>query len=94
MRLAYERYAGEHGFTPGQFRATTEEVAGVDLKGWFERVLASTEELDYSEALDWFGLRFAPSEDPKKDWKLEVRADATEAQKDHLREWLAPARSR
>src|SRR5262249_2255485 len=59
MRLAYMRYAGERGFTADQFRATAEEVAGTDLKEWFRKSLASTEELDYTEALDWFGLRFA-----------------------------------
>ena len=57
MKLAYQRYSGERGFTAEQFRKTAEEVAGVDLKGWFRGAVASTEELDYTEALDWFGLR-------------------------------------
>ena len=92
MRLAYRRYSGERGFTPDQFRATAEEVAGADLKEWFRKALASTEELDYREALDWFGLRFAPSDDPAKAWKLEVREDATDAQKAHLRALLSAAR--
>jgi predicted metalloprotease with PDZ domain len=61
MRLAYQRYAGERGFTPDQFRAAAEEVAGIDLKDWFKKAISSTEELDYTEALDWFGLRFAPA---------------------------------
>src|SRR5262249_54956262 len=30
MRLAYKRYSGERGFTPEQFQATAEEVAGVN----------------------------------------------------------------
>ena len=85
MRLAYRRYSGERGFTPEQFRATAEEVAGADLKEWFRKAIASTEELDYHEALDWFGLRFAPADDPAKGWKLEVREDATEDQKGHFR---------
>ena len=85
MRLAYRRYSGERGFTPEQFRTTAEEVAGADLKEWFRKALASTEELDYREALDWFGLRFAPSDDPAKAWRLEVREDATAAQKAHFR---------
>jgi predicted metalloprotease with PDZ domain len=63
MRLAYKRYSGERGFTAEQFRATTEEVAGTDLKEWFRRALASSEELDYAEALDWYGLRFAPPDE-------------------------------
>jgi len=66
MRLAYKRYSGERGFTAEQFRATTEEIAGIDLKEWLRRALASTEELDYAEALDWFGLRFAPRDEPAK----------------------------
>jgi predicted metalloprotease with PDZ domain len=92
MRLAYARYSGDRGFTPEQFRSAAGEVAGTDLKGWFRRALASTEELDYTEALDWFGLRFVPSEESSKAWKLEVRADATDAQKGHLGDLLAPSR--
>jgi predicted metalloprotease with PDZ domain len=60
MRLAYSRYSGEKGYTLDQFYETMSEVAGVDLKPWFARVVDTTEELDYSEALDWFGLRFRP----------------------------------
>ena len=59
MRLAYKRYAGARGFTPEQFRKTAEDVAGVDLKEWFRKAISSVEELDYTEALDWFGLQFA-----------------------------------
>jgi predicted metalloprotease with PDZ domain len=65
MRLAYQRFAGERGFTAEQFRATAEEVTGAELKEWFKKALSSTDELDYSEALDWYGLRFAPSEEPR-----------------------------
>jgi predicted metalloprotease with PDZ domain len=101
MRLAYKRYAGERGFTPEQFRAVAGEVAGVDLRIWFQKAVSSTEELDYTEALDWFGLRFAPradtekKEEPKKkepacEWKLEVRADASDSQKQRLQKLLAP----
>jgi predicted metalloprotease with PDZ domain len=87
MRHAYQRYGGERGYTADEFRATAEEVAGVDLGEWFRRALASTEELDYSEALDWYGLGFAPD----GSWTLEVREDATDAQREHLRALSAPA---
>jgi predicted metalloprotease with PDZ domain len=60
MRLAYSRYSGEKGYTPGEFYKTMSEVAGVDLTPWFAEVVDTTKELDYSEALDWFGLRFRP----------------------------------
>jgi predicted metalloprotease with PDZ domain len=36
------------------------EAAGVELKGWFAKTAESTDELDYTEALDYFGLRFRP----------------------------------
>jgi predicted metalloprotease with PDZ domain len=93
MRLAYKRYAGERGFRPEQFRKTAEDIAGVDLKEWFRKALASTEELDYSEALDWFGVRFATTDgqQPANAWKLEIREDATAAQQSRLRKWLGGA---
>jgi predicted metalloprotease with PDZ domain len=60
MRLAYERYAGAKGYTMDQFYQTMSEAAGTDLRPWFARNAESTDELDYSEALNWFGLRFRP----------------------------------
>jgi predicted metalloprotease with PDZ domain len=123
MRLAYKRYAGERGFTADEFRATASEVAGADLKPWFARAISSTQELDYAEALDWFGLQFAPVDDSaqkndtskpadsvkndekartaepaKKDastkkWTLEIRPDATPAQKAHFDSFLHRAGS-
>lgn len=95
MRLAYKRYSGAHGFTPEQFRKTAEDVAGVDLKEWFRKAISSVEELDYTEALDWFGLRFAQATERRPDnaWRLEIRADASAAQKRALQKWLGqPAR--
>ncbi len=73
MRLAFSRFSGEHGFTPEQFKATAEEVAGTPLRSFFARNVESTEEMDYTEALEWFGLRFkaaAPAvvNAPKKAW--------------------------
>jgi predicted metalloprotease with PDZ domain len=57
LRLAYSHYAGARGFTREQFRALAQDVAGTDLRAWFVSVLETTEELDYTEALHWFGLR-------------------------------------
>jgi predicted metalloprotease with PDZ domain len=84
MRVAYARYSGAHGFTPEQWVATASEVAGTDLTAFFHSALRTTDELDYTEALDWFGLRFAPSDDPAKAWNLEVRPDASAEQLAHL----------
>ncbi|HEX2641429.1 MAG TPA: PDZ domain-containing protein [Thermoanaerobaculia bacterium] len=63
LRLAYQRYSGERGFTQEQFRATVEEIAGVDLDPFFHRAVDTTEELDYTEALGWYGLQFIESDD-------------------------------
>lgn len=70
MRLAFQRYSGAHGYTPEQFRQAASEVAGTDLSAWFERVLDTTEELDYQPALDWFGLEFrtAPTRPDPPAW--------------------------
>jgi predicted metalloprotease with PDZ domain len=99
MREAYKRFGGERGFTADDFRMTAQEIAGTDLKEWFRKNISSTEELDYTEALDWFGLRFAPppaeepenTDKPAKKWKLEIREDASESQKAHLKKRLTPA---
>jgi predicted metalloprotease with PDZ domain len=58
MRLAFERFGSARGYTPAQFRAIASEVAGTDLGPWFRQALETTDELDYAEALEWFGLRF------------------------------------
>lgn len=58
--LAYKQYGGERGFTPREWRAVCSEVAGAELSAWFAKVIETTEELDYTEALEWYGLRFRP----------------------------------
>jgi predicted metalloprotease with PDZ domain len=66
MRLAYARYSGAAGFTPEEFKALAEEVAGTSLRDFFRGTVESTGELDYSEALEWFGLGFnQPGGDPQ-----------------------------
>ena len=61
MQMAMQRYSGEKGYTPEQFYALMSEVAGTDLKPWFAKVAESTDELDYTEALEYYGLRFRPA---------------------------------
>ena len=67
MRLALARNS-PGGYTPAAFRAVASEVAGTDLSGWFARVFDSTAELEYHEALDWFGLRFAGESSNQRAW--------------------------
>lgn len=66
LRRAYARYSGARGFTPNEFRAAAEAVAGEPLSGWFAHAVDSTGELDYTEALDWLGLAFRDA-DPEDD---------------------------
>jgi len=61
MRLAYEKFSGPKGYTPEQFRALIEQVAGRSLQGFWESTVEGTSELDYTEALEAFGLRFKPA---------------------------------
>lgn len=90
MKLAYQRYSGEKGFTAEQFRKVAEDIAGNDLQSWFKKAVGSTEELAYDDALDWFGLHFAPGNANTKSWRLEIREDATTAQRGRLKAWLDP----
>ena len=85
MRLGMRRYGGTHGYTPDDLVALASELAGTDLTEFMRQALRSTGELDYTEALDWFGLRFAASADPTKAWSLAVRPDATPAQQARLK---------
>jgi predicted metalloprotease with PDZ domain len=88
MKLEYKRFSGERGFTEDEFRATAEEAAGTELQNWIKKAVASTEELNYTQALDWFGLTFGSSDVPEKRWQLALRQDASQAQREHLVTWL------
>ena len=89
MRLEYRRWSGAHGYTEEEFDRTVSDAAGVDVSGLLHELIATTEEIDYTEMLDWFGLRFAPSDDPAKAWTLQIRPDATRAQKRHFASFMA-----
>jgi predicted metalloprotease with PDZ domain len=59
MRLAYERFAGEQGYTAEDFRVLAAEVAHRSLDEFFASAVDGTGELEYQQALDFLGLRFA-----------------------------------
>jgi predicted metalloprotease with PDZ domain len=69
MRLTFAKYSGDRGFSPDEFKAAADEVAATSLREFFRSAVESTGELDYTEALDWFGLRFRqPPAGTKKAW--------------------------
>ncbi len=48
LRLLWREYGDESGVPEGGVEAAASEVAGTDLKPFFDRALRSTDELDYS----------------------------------------------
>lgn len=88
IRLEYQRWSGAKGFTADDFAKTAADAFGYDIKPLLHKLVATTEEVDYTEMLDWFGLRFMTG-DPAKAWTLEVRPDAAAAQREHLAALLA-----
>ena len=93
MRLEYQRWSGARGYSAADFSQTMSDAAGVDMQALLHKLVATTEEIDYVEMLDWFGLRFAPGDDPAKAWMLEARPDATADQKSHLAALLAHSKA-
>jgi predicted metalloprotease with PDZ domain len=81
MRLAFQRFSGPKGYTPDDFRKTVQDVAGVgagaaaDLGDWWRKTLDTTEELDYTEAVDWYGLHFTIFERDRRDRNGNGRGD-------------------
>jgi predicted metalloprotease with PDZ domain len=97
IRLEFDRWSGARGFTAEDFARTASDAAGFDVGPLLHTLVATTAEVDYTEALDWFGLRFAPNTEPAnaaKAWTLEVRPDATAEQRAHLAALLAPSGGR
>lgn len=92
IRLEYDRWSGARGYTADEFNRTASDAAGVDLEPLLHKLIATTDEVDYAEMLDWFGLRFSGGAHPAKAWTLERRPDATAAQRAHLSALLAPSR--
>ncbi len=59
LRIMYEKYA-ETGYTPDEFRAICNQVAGKDLSDWFASSIDSTDDLQFQTVADWFGVRVGP----------------------------------
>lgn len=57
MRILYRDHSGPIGYQPADFRRICSEVAGTDLGEWFRLAVDSTEELDYQEMADWYGVQ-------------------------------------
>jgi len=81
MRTMYDRFSGEKGFSAEDLRAVVAAVAGKaherEIRNWLERALETTAELDYADALDWFGLRMNSQPQTPPPWAgLATRTDS------------------
>jgi predicted metalloprotease with PDZ domain len=76
MRAAYQKYSGARGYTPDEFRAVVEQVAGTSLKTFWDTAIEGTTELEYAEALETFGLRFRPASPGSAYHGMTTRSDA------------------
>ena len=72
MRVMYSRFSGDRGFSPEDLRVIAASVVGPahgrELRAWLDRALETTAELDYTEALNWFGLRLTPASEAPRPW--------------------------
>jgi predicted metalloprotease with PDZ domain len=70
MLSAMDKYSGDTGYTPEEFRETASTLVEVDLDSWFKRAVQETGELDYTEALELYGLEFEqPPMNPEEETK-------------------------
>ena len=76
MRMMYRRFSDDTGYTPDDIRAVVAEASTPEVAAWLDTALTEAAELDYSAALETFGLRFA---DP--DEKDEEKSDADDGEK-------------
>jgi len=67
MRAAFERFSGDRGFTPDEFRVVVEQVSGLSLAAFWEDAVEGTAELEYGEMLETFGLQFRSVAEPRGD---------------------------
>ena len=63
MRLMYQRFV-EPGYTESDFRNVVAELAGDELKTFFEISVDTPSELDFDAAKQWFGLKFGHDDEP------------------------------
>jgi predicted metalloprotease with PDZ domain len=68
MMAAYQKYSGERGYTPAEFRAVAEQTAGTSLAAFWQSAVEGAGELDYTDALRTFGLRLRPAPRSARPW--------------------------
>ncbi len=88
MRYLYAHYAiPKPGYTPQQLRSAIVEVGGPELGPFYDRLVATTEELPYNECLAVVGLRV--TEDELGSWVLAPLEGADPVAQRRRLEWLS-----
>ena len=64
MHAMFAQFSSERGFSGADIRASVADAVGAakgrEMRAWLARALETTAELDYADALAWFGLRMTP----------------------------------
>jgi predicted metalloprotease with PDZ domain len=64
MRQMYKRFSAEKGFSREEVRSAVADIVGPaharEMGAWMTGALETTAELDYEDAMAWFGLRMTP----------------------------------
>jgi predicted metalloprotease with PDZ domain len=62
--LLFDRYSGERGFSDGEIQEAAEEISGKSQQDFFDACVRGRREIDFEDALEYWGLRFR---DPRED---------------------------
>ena len=70
MHAMFAKFSSERGFSGADIRASVADAVGAakgrEMRAWLARALETTAELDYADALAWFGLRMtSPAGTPR-----------------------------
>lgn len=75
MRILWQRHL-DQGYTQSDFDVIVAEVANASVQEWLQHYLTSTDELDFTPALEWLGLSFTKAESDVHDiapyWGCEI----------------------
>ena len=82
-------YLQGRGYTERDVELAASEVAGEDLRAWFERYVGGTDDVNYDELLARAGLRLVRAGSV---WKIEELPDATPAQRAVREGWATGRR--
>lgn len=72
LRKLYAEHANPVGYLPSDFRRICSEMAGTDLSKWFKGAVDSTDDLQWQDLCNWYGLQVGdikplkPGEEPAK----------------------------